>query len=68
MITRRDFVKATTASLAAATAVPARATAEPARSADLLIQRTVRPVVISDYSGIEFTNGGPETRCSAPFG
>jgi N4-(beta-N-acetylglucosaminyl)-L-asparaginase len=67
MITRRDFVKATTASLAAAAALPAQATAEPARSADLLIQRTVRPVVISDYSGIEFTNGGPENAVQRAF-
>ncbi len=51
MITRRDFVK--TAALAAA--VPA-----PARSAELLLQRSVRPVVISDYSGYEFKNGGTE--------
>ena len=40
----------------------------PARSAELLIQRTVKPVVISDYSGFEFTNGGPENCVSAPFG
>ena len=67
MITRRDFVKTTTASLAAATALPARATAEPARSAEILIQRTVRPVVISDYSGFEFTNGGPENAVQRAF-
>ena len=67
MITRRDFVKTTTASLAAATAGPARATAAPTRSADLLIQRSVRPVVIADYSGIEFTNGGPENAVQRAF-
>ena len=66
MITRRDFVKTTTASLAAATTLPARAT-EPARSAEILIQRTVRPVVISDYSGLEFKNGGPENAVQRAF-
>ena len=48
MITRRDFVKTASATLAAASP----------RSAEILIQRTVRPVVISDFSGWEFKNGG----------
>ena len=68
MITRREFVKASTASLAAATVLPnERAIAAPARSAELLIQRTVRPVVISDYSGFEFKNGGPENAVQRAF-
>jgi N4-(beta-N-acetylglucosaminyl)-L-asparaginase len=58
MITRRDFVKS--AALVAAT--PAAA-----RSAEVLIQRTIRPVVISDYSGFEFTNGGTENAVSRAF-
>jgi N4-(beta-N-acetylglucosaminyl)-L-asparaginase len=58
MITRRDFVR--TAALVAATP-------SAARSADLLIQRTVKPVVISDYSGWEFTNGGTENAVSRAF-
>ena len=58
-ISRRDFVKS--ASLAAATPLSAlAATSEVARSAEILIQRTVRPVVISDHSGFEFKNGGSE--------
>lgn len=67
MITRRGFVKSATASLAAAAAVPARAGAGPARSAELLIQRTIRPVVISDYSGFEFRNGGTENAVERAF-
>lgn len=68
MITRRDFVRTTTASLAATAAsastgpVPAEA-----RSAGLLIQRTVKPVVIADYSGFEFTNGGKENAVARAF-
>jgi N4-(beta-N-acetylglucosaminyl)-L-asparaginase len=67
MISRRDFVKTTTASLAAASTLPARATAGTTRSAELLIQRTARPVVISDYSGFEFKNGGPENAVQRAF-
>jgi N4-(beta-N-acetylglucosaminyl)-L-asparaginase len=58
MITRRDFVKS--AALVAATP-------SAARSAEILIQRTVRPVVIADYSGFEFTNGGTENAVSRAF-
>lgn len=70
MLTRRDFVR--TASLAAAaplgqaTTPPAGGTA--ARQApDLLIRRTVRPVVIADYSGYEFTNGGTDNAVQRAF-
>lgn len=66
MISRRDFVKSTTATLAATT-LPVRAGAEPARSADLLLRRTVRPVVVSDYSGFEFRNSGPENAVERAF-
>ena len=58
MITRRDFVKG---------AAFVAATPSAARSAEILIQRTVRPVVISDYSGWEFTNGGTENAVSRAF-
>jgi N4-(beta-N-acetylglucosaminyl)-L-asparaginase len=67
MITRRDFVKSTTASLAAASVLPARAEGLEARSAEVLVQRTVRPVVISDYSGFEFKNGGRENAVERAF-
>jgi N4-(beta-N-acetylglucosaminyl)-L-asparaginase len=66
MITRRDFVKS--ASLAAATPLSAlAATADVVRSAEILIQRTVRPVVISDHSGFEFKNGGTENAVTRAF-
>ena len=65
MLTRRDFVRSTATSLAAAATVPA--TAAPARSAELLLQRTVKPVVIADYSGFEFTNGGKENAVARAF-
>jgi N4-(beta-N-acetylglucosaminyl)-L-asparaginase len=58
MITRRDFVRS--AALVAATP-------SAARSAELLLQRTVRPVAISDYSGFEFTNGGKENAVARAF-
>ena len=60
MVTRREFMKSTAASVAAGAVVPARST-------EILIQRTVKPVVISDYSGYEFTNGGPENAVSRAF-
>jgi len=65
MITRRDFLKSTSTTIAAAgLATPA---AGENRSAELLIQRTVRPVVISDYSGFEFKNGGTENAVTRAF-
>jgi N4-(beta-N-acetylglucosaminyl)-L-asparaginase len=65
MITRRDFVTSTAASLAAATTLPAVANASAARSAAVFQQR--KPVVISDYSGYEFTNGGRENCVARAF-
>jgi len=56
MMTRRDFVKSASV-LAAATPL----------SAEILIQRSVRPVVISDYSGFEFNNGGAENAVTRAF-
>ena len=63
MLTRRTFLTSTTL----AAALPSRLAAAPARSAELLIQRSVKPVVISDYSGFEFTNGGPENCVTRAF-
>ena len=73
MVTRRDFVKSTSASLvvasplaALAQAAPAPARA-PAGAPTILAPRAVRPVVISDYSGWEFRNGGPENAVQRAF-
>ncbi len=69
MITRREFVKSASASLAAAAPLSALAdaSAAPARAPEVLVQRTVRPVVVSDYSGWEFTNGGKENAVQRAF-
>lgn len=73
--TRRDFLKQTAAgvalgaplaSLAAAAPVAPPPAAAP-RAPDLLIRRAVRPVVISDFSGYEFRNGGTENAVERAF-
>ena len=63
MITRRDFVKS--ASLAAA--APLSLALAPAPQQAPAVMRTVRPVVISDYSGWEFKNGGAENAVQRAF-
>ena len=54
MLNRRDFIRSASTALAAVPLTP-----------ELLIQRTRRPVVISDYSGFEFKNGGSENAVDA---
>lgn len=71
-IDRRDFVKTTAAaSLGAtlpATGAAAAETAERTRGApDVLVPRAARPLVISDVSGIDYTNGGPESAVERAF-
>jgi N4-(beta-N-acetylglucosaminyl)-L-asparaginase len=56
MLNRRDFLKSASTALAAVPLTP-----------ELLIQRTTRPVVISDYSGWEFRNGGKENAVERAF-
>ncbi len=63
MISRRDFVKS--ASLAAAAPLSLGQTPAPQRTP--AVMRTVRPVVISDYSGWEFKNGGAENAVQRAF-
>ena len=63
MISRRDFVKS--ASLAAA--APLSLAQAPAPQRAPAVMRTVRPVVISDYSGWEFKNGGAENAVQRAF-
>jgi N4-(beta-N-acetylglucosaminyl)-L-asparaginase len=68
MITRRAFVKSASATLAAAPiASLGDASAAPVGQPAPAIRTTVRPVVVSDYSGFEFTNGGPENAVSRAF-
>src|SRR5512139_1734750 len=65
MITRRDFVKS--ASVAAATPIAALAAPSAVSGQAPAVRTTVRPVVVSDYSGFEFTNGGPENAVTRAF-
>ncbi len=69
MINRRDFVTSTAAALAVAQPleVLAQSTPVPKKAPDLLVPRAVRPVVISDYSGWEFKNGGAENAVQRAF-
>ena len=60
MITRRDFIKTTTTAAAAAPLVATRST-------EVWLQSSVKPVVISDYSGWEFKNGGKENAVERAF-
>ncbi len=64
MLTRRDFVKS--ASLAAAVPLTGLAQA-PSTPQAPAVMRTVRPVVISDFSGWEFKNGGTENAVQRAF-
>ncbi len=64
MISRRDFVKS--ASLAAAVPLSGLAQAPSSPQAPAVL-RGVRPVVISDYSGWEFKNGGSENAVQRAF-
>jgi N4-(beta-N-acetylglucosaminyl)-L-asparaginase len=67
MITRRDFLKTTSTSIAAVGPLATMAAPAEARSAELWFQRSVKPVVISDYSGWEFKNGGKENAVECAF-
>ena len=76
---RRTFLKATAAGLALgapldalsahATGGPARipATLPSVRAPEVLVRRAVKPVVIADYSGHQFRNGGPENAVEHAF-
>ncbi len=62
-ISRRDFVRATAAAGAAAT-LP---TIAYGNTPEILVRQTVKPVVISDHSGIQFKNGGPMNAVEKAF-
>jgi len=74
MVTRRDFVKTASATLAVTplagmagvTGATLAANAAPEAPA-LWLKGAVRPVVISDYSGWEFRNGGTENAVERAF-
>ena len=69
-IDRRAFVRATAAGLAATTLpTTALALGTPVgdRAPEVLIRAAVRPLVISDASGIQFKNGGTESAVERAF-
>ena len=66
MVTRREFVRTSTTAVAVGTPLAAL-TAETPRSPQVLTRRAVKPVVISDYSGWEFKNGGTENAVQRAF-
>jgi len=62
-ISRRDFVRTTAAAGAAATMPDISFSGAPS----LRVRQTVKPVVISDNSGIAFRNGGPMSAVEKAF-
>jgi N4-(beta-N-acetylglucosaminyl)-L-asparaginase len=62
---RRDFVRTAAAAAVAASSTPLAAAA--GTPPELLIRRAVRPLVISDVSGIRYTNGGVESAVERAF-
>ena len=65
---RRDFVRTSAAGLAAAAATPHDLTGEPRPSAPALhVRSAVKPVVVSDVSGIRYRNGGAESSVERAF-
>jgi N4-(beta-N-acetylglucosaminyl)-L-asparaginase len=68
-INRRDFVRATASvglAVAAPISIDSVATGRHA-APQVMIRTAVRPVVVSDASGIQFKNGGPECAVERAF-
>ncbi|HJU73847.1 MAG TPA: N(4)-(beta-N-acetylglucosaminyl)-L-asparaginase [Gemmatimonadaceae bacterium] len=61
MRSRRDFIKTSGVSVALGAFLPME------RGPAILVRRAVRPLVISDYSGFEFKNGGTENAVQRAF-
>lgn len=71
-IHRREFMKTSAAAGAAALvpgALPRRdgGTAAAGQAPTVLVRKTVEPVVVSDLSGIQFKNGGPESAVEVAY-
>lgn len=71
---RRQFIAKTAAGLAASSLAPGRLAAgletqrlDSSRGPEILVRRTVSPVVIADYSGWAHKNGGPENAVERAF-
>ncbi len=65
-LNRREFVRAG-ALAGLAGAAPSLLRAESTVAPDVLVRRTVRPVVIADYTGWESRNGGPQNAVERAF-
>ncbi|MGQ0639225.1 MAG: N(4)-(beta-N-acetylglucosaminyl)-L-asparaginase [Gemmatimonadaceae bacterium] len=62
MTSRREFITSSGATAALGALFPF-----PPRGPEILIRRAVRPVVISDYSGFAFKNGGTDNAVQRAF-
>ncbi|MDH5806066.1 MAG: N(4)-(beta-N-acetylglucosaminyl)-L-asparaginase [Gemmatimonadota bacterium] len=60
-MSRRSFVLSSAAGLAAAGAIT------PASRPNIILKKRARPLVISDRSGIAYTNGGPQSAVERAF-
>jgi len=69
MYSRRDFVRTTSAAAVSLGPIAALAetSAAPISAPQVFIRKAVSPVVISDYSGWEFRNGGSENAVQRAF-
>lgn len=63
---RREFVRNTAATLALGTPL-STLLAQPDRTPEILVRSAIRPVVISDFSGWEYRNGGRENAVERAF-
>ena len=64
---RRDFVRTAAGAAGVLTADPSALAAAERRAPEVLTRRAVRPMVISDMSGIRYRNGGPESAVERAF-
>lgn len=63
---RREFVRNTAATLALGTPLTTLL-AQPERTPEIMVRSAIRPVVISDFSGWEYRNGGRENAVERAF-
>jgi N4-(beta-N-acetylglucosaminyl)-L-asparaginase len=66
-IDRRDFLKQASATIAVGTVVPVTGAAAPFPAPAVQARGAVKPVVISDFSGFNYRNGGKENAVERAF-
>lgn len=64
---RREFVRTTATTLALGTPLSTLLAQPVSAAPEILVRRTVRPIVISDFSGWEYRNGGKENAVERAF-